>query len=53
VLFYLKVIEWQIPDFTIEKYEAKLRELYQVITNVGYFDVTCHRFVLVAAKEIP
>jgi len=51
VLYYLRVVEWQIPDFTIEKYEAKLRELHQVITDVGYFDVTCHRFVLVAAKD--
>jgi hypothetical protein len=50
VLYYLKAIVWEIPDFTIEKYEGKLRELHEVITEAGYFDATCHRFVVVASK---
>lgn len=51
LVYYLKAIPWQVPDFSIEKYEGKLYQIYQQIQSVGYFDVKQHRFI-VQAKAI-
>lgn len=51
ILYYLKIIDWQIKDFSIEKYENGLKELYREISDVGYIDFTCHRFIVVASKN--
>lgn len=51
VLYYLKIIEWQIPNFTIDGYRDRLENIYRRIRNDGYFDVTCHRFIVMARKD--
>ncbi len=51
IVFHLKVIPWQIPDFTIEKYKNKLFELHNEILEKGYFDVINYRFLIIAKKE--
>lgn len=48
--YYLKVIPWQIPDFSVEKYKDGLRKIHDVILEKGYIDVTCHRFFIVCMK---
>jgi len=50
VLYYLKIIEWQIKDFSVERYRDGLEEIYRRIEANGYLDVTCHRFILAASK---
>jgi hypothetical protein len=50
IVFYLKVIPWQVPDFTVEKYFDKLVEINDLIQKYGYLDITCHRFFVKANK---
>jgi SAM-dependent methyltransferase len=50
VLFYLKAIPWQIPDFSIEKYYSRIVDLHNKIESTGFFDSTCHRFIIIAKK---
>lgn len=50
IVFYLKVISWQIKDFSIEKYRDRLYQLYQIIGREGGFEVKQHRYLLEAKK---
>ncbi|HOI25763.1 MAG TPA: methyltransferase domain-containing protein [Caldisericia bacterium] len=50
ILYFLKAISWQIPDFTLEKYLINIKKLHNQIESNGYFDVTCHRFLIIAKK---
>ena len=51
IVYYLKAIPWQVPDFTIEKYFDKLLKIHNMIEKLGYVDFTCHRFFIMANKE--
>ena len=51
IIYYLKAIPWQIPDFSVEKYYNKLFSLHQLIEKQGYIDVMCHRFFIVANRR--
>lgn len=48
LVYYLKAIPWQIPDFEVEKYREELYGIHQHIERQGYFEVTQHRFYLLA-----
>ena len=37
VVFYLKVIEWQIEDFSVEKYSQRLRDMHHLIKSKVLF----------------
>jgi hypothetical protein len=50
IVFYLKVIPWQVPDFTVEKYFDRLVAMNDLILKDGYLDFTCHRFFVKANK---
>ncbi len=51
IVYYLKAVPWQVPDFTVEKYFNKLKEIDNIIQTEGYIDFTCHRFLVIASKE--
>lgn len=51
LLYYLKAIPWQVPDFKSEKYIAQLYKIHEMIQSKGYFDVKQHRFILKAKKR--
>lgn len=51
IVYYLKAVPWQVPDFTVEKYFDKLVEIHNIIERLGYIDFTCHRFFVMGAKE--
>lgn len=51
ILYYLKAIPWQIPDFSYEKYEKHLLDMQNEIQNRGYIEFTSHRFFFMAIKE--
>ncbi|MGH0597630.1 class I SAM-dependent methyltransferase [Bacillus mycoides] len=51
VVYYLKAIPWQIPDFTVESYNEKLYRIHEIILQKGYFDVKQHRFIIKANYE--
>ncbi|MGH3147208.1 MAG: class I SAM-dependent methyltransferase [Rubrobacter sp.] len=50
IVFYLKVTPWQIPDFTVDRYFARLEALEGRIKNEGPVRIRSHRFLLVAEK---
>ncbi|MBE0688462.1 MAG: methyltransferase domain-containing protein [Anaerolineaceae bacterium] len=52
VVFYLKVIGWQIEGFSVEKFEPRLRNMHQLIEQQGAFYATEHRFLMEAKKPV-
>lgn len=50
LIYYLKVVSWQVNDFSVEKYESKLKEIHDLILKENYFEVKEHRFFLIAEK---
>jgi SAM-dependent methyltransferase len=50
VVYYLKVIAWQVTDFTVEKYYDQLAEIHNAIQKNGSFPVKEHRFYIEAQK---
>jgi SAM-dependent methyltransferase len=50
VVFYLKVISWQVPDFSVEKYYHRLVAIHQTIEETGAFRSQSHRILLQAIR---
>ncbi len=50
VVFFLKIIEWQIPDFTPERYHDRLFAMHRHIQETGAFRARAHRFLLQVRK---
>lgn len=50
IIYYLKIIPWQIPDFSIERYFEKLKEIKIHIDQKGSLVIKAHRFFIVAEK---
>jgi len=50
IVYLLKVVSWQVPDFTVDRYFEQLRDLDAEIHPQGSVDVTTHRFLAVARK---
>ncbi|MFZ3577284.1 class I SAM-dependent methyltransferase [Virgibacillus sp. DJP39] len=48
LVYYLKAIPWQVPDFSINRYEKELYQIHQLIQSSGYFEVKQHRFIIKA-----
>ncbi|MGG3282401.1 class I SAM-dependent methyltransferase [Paenibacillus solani] len=48
LVYYLKAIPWQIPDFTVERYLEPLLRIHHIIESKGYFEVQQHRFIIIA-----
>lgn len=51
LVFHLKVISWQITDFSVEKYHDKLVEVHNMIQEQGCLKIRSHRFLIVAKKR--
>ncbi|MBU0510663.1 MAG: class I SAM-dependent methyltransferase [Chloroflexi bacterium] len=50
IVYQLKAVPWQIPDFSVEKYFERLKEVHEMIQREGYMEVLEHRFFIVAEK---
>ncbi len=50
VIFHLKVIKWQIEDFSVEKYHRQLGKIHNMIEQDGYLAIPAHRFFIKARK---
>lgn len=50
IVYYLKAVPWQIPDFAIEPYFPRLKEAHRRCQAAGSITVRQHRFVLIAEK---
>ncbi|MBE2217549.1 MAG: methyltransferase domain-containing protein [Ignavibacteria bacterium] len=51
VISYLKIINWLIDDFTVEKYAQELKQIEEEIDTSGSFSSTLDRF-LIACKKL-
>ncbi len=50
IVYQLKAVPWQIPDFSVERYFAQLKAVHAKIQRNGYVDVLEHRFFIIAEK---
>ncbi|MFX0015397.1 MAG: class I SAM-dependent methyltransferase [Promethearchaeota archaeon] len=50
VVFYLRIISWQIPGFNFNKNINKFKELHKIIQKEGKFTTHGHRFLIIAKK---
>lgn len=50
IVFWLKAIPWQIPDFSVDRYFERLKEVQRQIEETGPVTVRSHRFLLAAHK---
>lgn len=50
LVYYLKAIPWQLPDFTIERYRPALLRLHERIQSDGYLEAQSDRFLIIARK---
>lgn len=51
IVYLLKAVSWQVPDFTVDRYFEQLRDLDAEIRSHGSIEVTTHRFLVVARKR--
>jgi hypothetical protein len=50
VVYFLRLVVWIVPGFTVERYRAELRALHDRIRAEGPFVATSHRFLIEARK---
>jgi SAM-dependent methyltransferase len=53
VVYFLRKVVWTVPDFTIDRYRSRLRELHDRIQHDGVFRSTMSRTLLEAIKPSP
>jgi len=53
IVYQLKAVPWQIPDFTVGGYFDRLRAIHEQIQRDGFVDVGEHRFLIIAQKTFP
>ncbi|UCE15129.1 MAG: class I SAM-dependent methyltransferase [Candidatus Heimdallarchaeota archaeon] len=51
LVFLLKILPWEFPNFSIDKYEGQLFHFFRKLINDGYFDSISHRFFIIAQKQ--
>ena len=50
MIFFLRKVVWTVPDFTVDRYRIRLRELHDQIAKDGVFRSTMTRTLLEARK---
>ena len=50
IVYQLKAVSWQIPDFSVEQYFERLKFIHEKIQREGFVDVLEHRFFIIAEK---
>jgi len=50
IVYQLKAVPWQVPDFSVEGYLERLIAVHEQIQRDGYVDVNEHRFFIIAEK---
>jgi len=50
VVFFLRKVVWTVPDFTVDRYRERLRDLHNQITRDGVFRSTMSRTLFEARK---
>jgi len=50
VVYFLKIIEWNFPDFDVDRNYKQLENIFCLIKRDAFFEDICHRFFIVAQK---
>jgi len=50
-VYFAKIIEWEFPNFSVEKHLDALMKLQAKIDSEGFFNLTEHRFLIKAIKK--
>ncbi len=50
IVFYLKAVPWEVPDFSVEKYREELLAIHDLLQRKGYLDVPFHAFFFLTRK---
>ncbi len=50
VVYFLRLVVWTVPDFTLEAYRARLLDLHRLIERQGSFVCHAERFYLEAVR---
>jgi len=48
VVYHLRMVSWQVPEFTVDRYDGALRRLHARIRTAGRLDIHAHRFLISA-----
>jgi SAM-dependent methyltransferase len=51
VVYFLRLVVWTVPDFSVERYRARLRDLHEQIARAGPFVAHATRFLIEATKQ--
>ncbi|MGO4732619.1 class I SAM-dependent methyltransferase [Paenibacillus sp. 2KB_22] len=51
LVYYLKTIPWQVPDFKEQHFREQLMEIRMEMEQYGFWEVQQKRFVILAVKE--
>jgi SAM-dependent methyltransferase len=51
VVYFLRLVVWTVPDFTVERYRGRLRDMHDVIARNGPFVAHATRFLIEATKS--
>jgi SAM-dependent methyltransferase len=52
MVFFLRKVVWTVPDFTVERYRARLQDLHDQIEQDGVFRSTMSRTLIEARKPL-
>ncbi|MFD5315293.1 class I SAM-dependent methyltransferase [Streptomyces sp. NPDC127098] len=50
LVHHLRLVAWQVPDFSPERYDSALRRLHRRMCAEGRLDVRAHRFLIIAER---
>lgn len=50
LVYLAKIIEWEFPNFSVERCYEKLCQLQSILEKQGFIESTEHRFIIVAQK---
>jgi SAM-dependent methyltransferase len=53
LVYFLRAVSWQVPDFAVDRYDARLRELDAAIRADGHVVFHDHRYTVEARKPRP
>ena len=52
MVFFLRKVIWTVPDFAVERYRDRLRDLHEQIERDGVFRSTMSRTLIEARKPV-
>jgi hypothetical protein len=50
VVYFLRKVIWTVPDFSVDRYRDRLRELHRLIEDEGRFAAHSSRLLVEARK---